>query len=151
MSESTQNPSNISLSAARAAQDLRGLVSRLRRRFQEASGSGELTPSQVAVLSRLRDGEASASDIAAVERVRPQAIAATVAVLGERGLVERRPDPDDRRRQLVSLSPAGRDYVAGRSHAAQEWLSAELEENFTEQERQTVLTALGLLERLVRP
>ncbi|MCX4091213.1 MarR family winged helix-turn-helix transcriptional regulator [Nocardia sp. alder85J] len=144
--DSTQT---VSESAVRAARELRVLISRLRRRFLEASDSHELTPSQLSVLSRLqKSGEGTASDIAAAERVRPQAIAATLGVLDERGLVERRTDPADRRRQVVSLSRAGRELLEGRSQAGHEWLSAAMQEQFTEAERATVLDALSLLERL---
>ncbi|MFF0494486.1 MarR family transcriptional regulator [Nocardia sp. NPDC004068] len=146
----TEDARPLSPSATSAARELRMLIGRLRRRFLEASDSRELTASQMAVLSRLKKGDASASDIAAAERVRPQAIAASLTVLDERGLVERRPDPHDRRRQLLSLSPTGRDFIEGRAQAGQEWLAAELDQRFTEAERQHVLTAVELLERLVR-
>ncbi|MFE3052165.1 MarR family winged helix-turn-helix transcriptional regulator [Nocardia sp. NPDC059239] len=144
----TDAPAILSVSSARAARELRVLVSRLRRRFLEASDNVELTPSQLSVLSRLKNGDATASEIAAAERVRPQAIAAHLAILSDRGFVLRRPDPKDGRRQLVSLSPAGRELMAGRSRAGQEWLTTALEEKYTEAERQTLLAALELLERL---
>ncbi|WP_019927033.1 MarR family winged helix-turn-helix transcriptional regulator [Nocardia sp. BMG111209] len=144
--DSTQT---VSESAVRAARELRVLISRLRRRFLEASDSRELTPSQMSVLSRLhKRGDSTASDLAAAERVRPQAVAATLGVLDERGFVERRTDPADRRRQVVSLTRAGRDLLDDRGQAGQEWLSAALQEHFTEAERATVLDALALLERL---
>ncbi|MET8425865.1 MarR family transcriptional regulator [Nocardia sp. NPDC004860] len=144
----TDAPAILSASSAQAARELRVLVSRLRRRFLEASDNVELTPSQLSVLSRLKNGDATASEIAAAERVRPQAIATHLAILSDRGFVLRRPDPKDGRRQLVSLSPAGRELMAGRSRARQEWLTTALEEKYTEAERQTLLAALELLERL---
>ncbi|MBB5915810.1 DNA-binding MarR family transcriptional regulator [Nocardia transvalensis] len=135
-------------SSALAARELRVLVSRLRRRFLEAAGDDELTPSQLSVLGRLHRGATTASDIAAAEHVRPQAAAAWLAGLDERGLIERHPDPDDRRRQLVSLSEDGRALFEGRTKAKDEWLSTALRERYTEAERQTVLDALALLDRL---
>ena len=39
--------------AAQAARELRVLVSRLRRRLREVAATGDLTPPQVSVLSRL--------------------------------------------------------------------------------------------------
>jgi DNA-binding MarR family transcriptional regulator len=112
----------------------------------------ELTPSQISVLSRLgKDGAASASDLAVSERVRPQSVASTLAALDERGLIERRPDPDDRRRQLVSLSPAGRELFEGGQRASEEWLTRALHDRYTEAERQTVIEAMALLDRLAWP
>src|SRR5258708_30777849 len=107
-------------SAVRAARDVRVVFSRLRRRLHEAYDTGGLTPSQTSALSRLAaQGPATASDLAAAERVRPQSMAATLAALGERGLIERRPDPGDGRRRLVSLSDAGRALIGGKRRAGE--------------------------------
>ena len=139
-------------SSVRAARDLRVVVSRLRRRLVDVADTHELTPSQLSVLSRLgKEGPASASDLAAAERIRPQSVAATLAVLEERALVIRRPDPGDGRRQLVSLSPAGTALFDDRRRHGEEWLSRALEERLTESERQTVIDAAALLERLTHP
>lgn len=134
---------------ALAARDLRVLVGRLRRRLREVDDVQELTASQLAALGRLdRDGPASTSDLAKAERVRPQSMAATVAVLEERGLIARRPDPDDGRRQLIELTPTADEVVSGSRRARDEWLERALRERFTDQELATVTAALTLLERL---
>jgi DNA-binding MarR family transcriptional regulator len=136
-------------SAVRAAHDVRVGLSRLRRRLRETDDRRELTPSQTSVLSRLhRDGPATASALAAAERVRPQSVAATIAVLEERALVERRPDPTDGRRQVVSLTPDAQGLLASTAAAREEWLTRALQERLTEAERRTVIEAMALLERI---
>ncbi|WP_443073205.1 MarR family winged helix-turn-helix transcriptional regulator [Streptomyces sp. S465] len=141
----------MSASAVRAAHEIRVVIGRLRRRFKETYDNEELTPSQTSVLSRLsKEGPASTSDLAAAERVRPQSMAATLGVLDERGLIQRRPDPHDRRRQLVSVSEAGGAFLADKRRAGEEWLARSLETGYTEAERQTILEALALLDRLTR-
>jgi DNA-binding MarR family transcriptional regulator len=137
-------------SAHRAAREVRVVVSHLRRRLREVAGLGDLTPSQTAVLSRLeKNGPASMSDLAAAERVRPQSMAATLAAIQEHELIQRTPDPEDGRRQVVSLTEAGRDAVVGSRRAREEWLSRAFADDFTEEQRQTVLEALALLDKLV--
>ncbi|MFF7994375.1 MarR family winged helix-turn-helix transcriptional regulator [Kitasatospora xanthocidica] len=132
-----------------AARELRAVFSRLRRTLREASATTDLTPSQTAVLSRLiNDGPASASGLAAAERVRPQSMAATLAVLERHGLIGRRPDPEDGRRQLVSLTEDGLARIADSRRVREEWLARAMEERYTEAERGTVLAALALLDRL---
>ncbi|MES4907329.1 MarR family transcriptional regulator [Streptomyces sp. NPDC000395] len=139
----------MSASALRAAYEIRVVAGRLRRRLKETYDNEELTPTQTSVLSRLsKDGPASTSDLAAAERVRPQSMAATLGVLDERGLIQRRPDPDDGRRQLISLSESGTAYVDDKRRAGEGWLAKSLESGFTEEERQTIIEAMALLDRL---
>jgi DNA-binding MarR family transcriptional regulator len=136
----------------RSAQELRSLFSRLRRRLREVAATDELSPSQVAVLGRLgKDGPATASALAVAERVRPQSMAATLAALDQQGLIRRDPDPDDGRRQLVTLTDRGRERVEGNRSAGAEWLVRAMHERFTEDERRTVLEAVALLDRVTRP
>jgi DNA-binding MarR family transcriptional regulator len=136
-------------SSVRAAHELRAVVGRLRRRLREVAAGDDLTPSQSAVLGRLgADGPASASALAAAEGVRPQSMATTLAALGQLGLVRRDPDPQDGRRQLLTLTPAGRERMEGGRQAKQEWLARAFQERYTQAERQLVLEAMALLGRL---
>ncbi|MHA6757624.1 MarR family winged helix-turn-helix transcriptional regulator [Streptacidiphilus sp. PAMC 29251] len=151
MNESTAPADGVSESAARAAREVRVVYSRLRRRMRETYDPGDLTPSQTSVLSRLdKDGEASVSDLAAAERVRHQSVATTVGILVERGLVARRPDPEDGRRQLVFVTDSGHAFLEDRRRATEGWLTRALEDQCTEEERGTILAATALLERIVR-
>jgi DNA-binding MarR family transcriptional regulator len=150
MNEITDTTS-VSESAVRAAREIRVAFSRLQRRMRETYDPGDLTPSQTSVLRRLdKDGEASVSDLATAERVRHQSVAATVAVLEERGLVSRRPDPGDGRRALVFVTESGHAFLADRRRAKEGWLTRALEDHCTETERHTLLQAAALLERIVR-
>jgi len=80
---------------------------RLRDALDLGRGSG-----RVKSLIWLAEGPLSLSGLA--EAVGVDAPYATLIVdnLEERGLVERQPDPADRRRKLVTLTPEGRDAVA---------------------------------------
>jgi DNA-binding MarR family transcriptional regulator len=139
-------------SATHAAREIRVVLGRLRRRLREVASYGDLTPSQTSVISRLdKDGPASASDLAAAEGIRPQSMAATLAVLDQAGVIRRDPDPDDGRRQLISLSPAGRERLEGDRRVREEWLARSLRERYTEAERRTIVEALALLDRLTQP
>ncbi|OCB39770.1 MarR family transcriptional regulator [Mycobacterium malmoense] len=139
----------ISESAAAAARDLRVVFSRLRRRLRELATDGDLTPSQTAVLNRLwKDGPSSASALASAERVRPQSMATIVAALRQPGLIERKPDPEDKRRQLISLTAAGRRRAESDRQVREEWLARAIHERYSERERRVILDALVLLERL---
>lgn len=137
-------------SVERTADELRVVVGRLARRLREEIDTRELTPSQTSILHRIdRDGPATASDLAAAERVRPQSAAATIAILDERGFVTRHQDPRDGRRQLVTLTDAGRAFLDDKARTGQEWLTRTLSERLSDDDRATVARALAILGRLV--
>lgn len=138
----------ISDSTVAAARDIRVVFSRLRRRLKDVAVDG-LTPSQTAVLTRLwKEGPSSASVLAGAEQVRPQSMATILAALSQRGLIERTPDPNDGRRQVVSLTSAGRKHAESDRRARDEWLASAIQERYTEAERRVIVDALSLLERL---
>jgi DNA-binding MarR family transcriptional regulator len=104
---------------------------------------------QLAVLSRLeRDGASTTSELATQERVRPQSMAATVAELQERGLVDRAPDPLDGRKILIRLTEAGARTLGRERAASQEWLRLALAERLGSAEQAELGRALRLIERL---
>jgi DNA-binding MarR family transcriptional regulator len=78
----------------------------IREALDLGRGSG-----RVKSLMWLSEGPLSLSGLA--EAIGVDAPYATLIVdsLEERGLVERRPDPQDRRRKLVSLTPAGSEAI----------------------------------------
>jgi len=137
-------------SAFRAALDVRAVTSRLRRRVMSVTDDESLTGGQAAVLMRIaRGGTTSASALAGAEHVSPQAMAVTLGVLQQRGYVVRSPDPSDGRRQLVEATDEGRARVEDARDAGREWLETALAERYTETERQTIIAAMALLERLL--
>lgn len=102
------------------------------------------------MLARLIDNDGlSVSDLAGIEGMRHQSMASTVAALEGLRLVERRPDPEDGRRMLIALTAEGRRRAEEARQARGEWLADQLQKKCTEEERQTVITAMAVLERLL--
>ncbi|MFJ8749162.1 MarR family winged helix-turn-helix transcriptional regulator [Streptomyces sp. NPDC102441] len=142
---------NLSLppSAIQASREVRAVISRLRRRILKASEVEDITLGQASVMARLAGKEGvTASELASDEGVRHQSMTATVASLAAMGMVERSPDPDDGRRLLIVLTVEGRRRVEEGRQARTEWLAGRLRDTCTEEERQTVLAAMAVLERL---
>ncbi|MFF3562601.1 MarR family winged helix-turn-helix transcriptional regulator [Streptomyces sp. NPDC002574] len=128
---------------------LRLAVGRIARRLRQAHAVGDVTLSEVSVLARLdREGPDSPGSLAELERVRPQAMATTLAGLEERGLVSRRPDAADGRRAVVTVTDAGRKVLADRRSESVQRLGAVIQDEFTDDERRQLLTVLPLLDRL---
>lgn len=127
------------------AADLRIAVGQLIRRLRSEN---RFPLTQTWVLGRLdREGPASVSELAQSMRVRPQSMAQTVGDLEAEGMVERRPDPDDGRRALVSLTAGGRARIEEDRRVREGWLVKALEE-LPESDRETVEHAVELLGRV---
>ncbi|MFG2606320.1 MarR family winged helix-turn-helix transcriptional regulator [Streptomyces sp. NPDC048514] len=127
---------------------LRLAMGRIVRRLRQAHAVGDLSLSGVSVLARLaRTGPDSPGSLADLERVRPQAMAGTLAGLEQRGLVSRSPDAVDGRRVIVSVTEEGRTVLEQRRSESVGRLAAALDE-FTPRERQALLDVLPLLDRL---
>ncbi|MGW1559977.1 MarR family winged helix-turn-helix transcriptional regulator [Streptomyces sp. NPDC002144] len=134
--------------SVRLASDLRLAVGRVTRRLRQAHAVGDVSLSGVSVLARLAaDGPDSPTSLAEMERVRPQAMAGTLALLEQRGLVRRTPDARDGRRSIVAVTDEGRAMLAERRSESVDRLGAVLE-GFSAEERATLAAALPLLGRL---
>ncbi|HTR74333.1 MAG TPA: MarR family transcriptional regulator [Solirubrobacterales bacterium] len=128
------------------AADLRVVVGQLIRRLRSEQNLFPLN--QASVLGRLdRSGAMSVSDLATAERVRPQSMAQTVGDLEADALVSRAPDPDDRRRALVSLTAAGRAQIEADRRMREGFLVKALEQ-LPEADRETIERAVEILGRL---
>jgi DNA-binding MarR family transcriptional regulator len=121
------------------------------RRLRQARPEGELTTPESAAMARLhRGGPNTSSALAKLEQISPQSMGATLGALEARGLVERRPDPDDGRRIVLSATRAGLKALRRRRNARTEQLAQALASGFTRQELDELMTAAPLLERLAQ-
>jgi DNA-binding MarR family transcriptional regulator len=134
-----------------AAGALRVSIGLLLRRLRQTRGEGELSLPETAALARLdRGGPATPGALAKLEQISPQSMGATIAALETRGLVERRADPGDGRRAVMSLTGAGRQVLRDRRNARTEQLARALSTGFTPAELRQLMAAAPLLERLAQ-
>ena len=134
--------------AGRLGSALRLTLSRIARRLRQTHAVGDVSLSGVSVLARLAEGPDSPGSLAELEHVRPQAMAATLAALEERGLVARRQDATDGRRAVMTITAAGRKMLAARRSESVQRLAEVLAADFTAAERRRLVAALPLLDRL---
>ena len=80
--------------------------------FQQNIGDEQLTPLQFAALARLRDlDEVSQNQLGRMTAMDAATMQGVIKRLAARRLIRRRPDPDDRRRLILSLSREGRTLI----------------------------------------
>jgi DNA-binding MarR family transcriptional regulator len=131
------------------AGDLRALIGQFKRMFRDQASLGDMTLSQVSVLSRLdRDGPATVTNLARAEGVRPQSMGATVSALETTGLIAGAPDPNDGRQTIWSLTPACREHIRAGRAAREDWLFHVIKKKLSAVERQRLANSLALLKRL---
>jgi DNA-binding MarR family transcriptional regulator len=120
-------------------------------KFGERIAALELTPPHAGILRAIatapgRSQQALSSQLG----VLPSRIVAFVDELEDRGYVERRPNPDDRRQYALYLTPAGKELMQKLSRLAQQHeraLTAALSESQRGQLRE-LLTAIAQQQRL---
>ena len=130
---------------------LRTSVGMLMRRIRQSKDGDELTLPESTALARLdRGGPATAAELARQEQISPQSMGATLAALQERGLIERRPDPQDGRRIVLTVTPAGQAVLNDRRSALAQLMARTLETEFSPAELDQLLSAAPLIERLAQ-
>jgi DNA-binding MarR family transcriptional regulator len=136
---------------SQVAAALRVSIGLLLRRLRQVRVEGELTLPESSALVRLdRAGPATPSALAKLEQISPQSMGATLAALEARGLVERRPDPADGRRAVLSVTEAGHAVLRGKRNARTGQLAQALSAGFTPAELRQLMVAAPLLERLAQ-
>ena len=113
------------------------------RRFRELLVPFGLEPREFALLRAVGAAEGQ-SQQAIGERLQipPSRMVAFVDALAERGVLERRQNPTDRRARALYLTDAGRDLLA-RAFAAAAAFERELCADLSEKEREQLLALLG--------
>jgi DNA-binding MarR family transcriptional regulator len=123
----------------------------LTRRLRQTQADGELSWPERSALARLdRDGPTTGSALARVEQISPQSVGTTLEALERRGLVERRSDPDDGRRAVVSVTESGLRALQERRNVRTERLAEALSTGFTHSELRQLIAAAPLIERLAQ-
>ncbi|BBB02097.1 putative MarR family transcriptional regulator [Actinacidiphila reveromycinica] len=127
-------------------------VSVLLRRVRQMPAPGGLTMPERGALSHLeRSGPTTSSALAREVQITAQAMGTTMGALRARGLVERRPDPDDGRRGVLTVTDAGRRALQDKRDARTEVVARALAGGaFTAVELERLAAAAPLLERLAR-
>lgn len=127
-------------------------LSVLVRRVRQVPVDGGLTMPERTALSRLdRLGPTTSSALAREVQITAQAMGATLGTLRDRGLVERRRDPDDGRRVVLTVTDAGRQALKDKRNARAELIARALTGGtFTGAELERLAAAAPLLERLAQ-
>ena len=134
------------LAAARA---VRRATLRLSRRLQAERDENAMSLTKISVIGHLtRKGPMTAGALAAAGRLQPQSLTRVLADLEEAGLIVRAPGIEDRRQRRFELTPAGRAAGMADMRMRDEWLAGAMTRSLSDVERELLLLAAALMERL---
>ena len=129
---------------------IRLLVRKIMRAFREYGGPDDLGLPHLTVLNLLDlAGPNSVTGLARLERMRPQSMSGIASELTAMGLVAGARDSNDGRSTILSLTPKGMAVLAESRAAREDWLAHSINEKLTPAERDVLVIAMDLLDRLV--
>ena len=133
---------------AEVAGHLRLVVARTARRLRQEANA-DLSPSLISALASVaRHGPLTPSELASHERVQRPTVTRVLARLEELGLIERAPDPADRRSALISTSAEGRALLRRQRSRKDLYLARRLA-TLEPDELATLDRAAAILERML--
>jgi DNA-binding MarR family transcriptional regulator len=131
------------------AEELRLLVARLVRQMRRNAADQGLTITLRATLATIeREGPMTPSELAAYEGISAPSVTRIVKRLIDEGVIKRRPDPQDGRGYLISLTPKGAAVLRALRNRGSTFLEDRLR-NLTPQQLELVPLALEVLEALL--
>lgn len=135
--------------APASATDLRESMMALARQMRRHRPDHGLTLSQLEVLGEVsRTGVSTPAELAVRLHVRVQSLTDSINELADRGLVSRRPDETDRRRQLIEITATGTDLLDGDRADRDTWLHQSMRSNLTPLEFDLLMLIAPVLRKL---
>jgi DNA-binding MarR family transcriptional regulator len=130
------------------ASHLRLTIARAARRLRQEAGS-DLSPSMTAALATIeRHGPMTPSELASRERIRRPTATRVLARLEEMGLIQRTPDPQDRRSSLVAVTAEASEMLAELRTRKTAFLAERLD-RLGPEDRAALERAADILERVL--
>lgn len=124
-------------------------VLRLARRLRVEAPAGELSTAALGLLATLhREGPMPGVALAEAEGLQPQSLTRLLASLVAGRMIQRAPDPADRRNLIIAITPDGRRALRAAMQARRRWLNAALADRLSDSERDTLIAASELMLRL---
>ncbi len=133
------------------SEDLRRVLHRLSRQLRREGQNLAISPLHALLLAAIRENPGiGVSELARLERLRGPTISGHVKAMVSLGLIERgTPDPDDRRRVGLVVTPQGDAIIEGIKRSRTDWLARKLA-NLSPEARDTIRNAIGPLQDVVR-
>ncbi len=132
-----------------AATELRESIVAVNQQMRRHRPDHGLTLSQMQLLAEVdRAGVTSPAELSVRLQVRVQSLTDSINALEDRGLIARRPDEIDRRRQLIEITAAGSELLEADRAERDAWLHATMRDTLSELEFDLVMLVAPVLRKL---
>ena len=132
-----------------AATELRESMMAVTRQMRRHRPDHGLTLSQLELLGEVsRTGVTTPAELGTRLHVRVQSLTDSINELVSRGLIARRPDQTDRRRQLIEITPAGTALLDADRAERDAWLHTTMRDNLSELEFNLLMLVAPVLRKL---
>jgi DNA-binding MarR family transcriptional regulator len=146
--KTSDTPSHTAVDAANQLQRSAFQIFRVLRAGRSAKG---LTLAGFGVLGRLyRDGAATASELAAYLRIKPQSLTRLIADLEQKGFIARHTNDEDRRQSFLEITHAGGRALMEDMRNQRNILAQVIENELTSAEQELLRIAAGLMDRVAQ-
>ncbi|MBX7455957.1 MarR family transcriptional regulator [Mycolicibacterium sp. 3033] len=137
---------------ASAATELRESMMAVTRQLRRHRPDNGLTLSQMQLLGEIsRAGVTAPAELGVRLGVRVQSLTDSLNELEARGLIARRPDAADRRRQLVEITPEGTVMLDADRAERDAWLHTTMRERLSTLEFDLLMLVAPILRKLADP
>ncbi|HEX2286035.1 MAG TPA: MarR family transcriptional regulator [Mycobacterium sp.] len=132
-----------------AATELRESMMAVTRQMRRHRPDHGLTLTQMELLGEVsRTGVTTPAELGSRLHVRVQSLTDSINELVSRGLIARRPDESDRRRQLIEITEAGTALLDADRAERDAWLHATMRDNLSQLEFDLLMLIAPVLRKL---
>ena len=128
---------------------LYNVLGKILRKLRKQAGKQPFSTTEQAIMALLdSNGKMLPSELADAHFISAQAISQMINRLHEQGAVEKHPDPEDKRKVYLSLTPSGLQQLLAIRLSRSKWLSGAVSEQLSQKEKDTLKEAVEILGRL---
>jgi DNA-binding MarR family transcriptional regulator len=89
------------------------------------------------------------SELAAKEKVTSQSMSQIINKLSLNGYIKKTPSMEDKRKVIITITSKGSEFIEIKRNKSREWLAKTITEKTTETEKEILMSAIGILTKLV--
>lgn len=133
------------------ASSLRHVVSSLHKGLRKQSSEvNSYSMTEMETIGHLfRNPSLLPTELAALTRVKTQSMSQILGKMERQGIIKRTPSKQDKRKVYISLSTSGKKLVEKTRYERDEWLRAIIETSLSAKEKDILIKALPILNKLL--